>query len=215
MAARRRWHVRPARDRRERLRTDGEEVATTWRVIVADTDMPVPRIVSRIRIDFYTPTEHVWYGSRDLSRAQPSDWPVSFGVHLPDASSEREVLVRLRAYPQGEHGNAAVRSTSYDAEMLIDLPEMNRRHISSGPHSASFTHGRDDFRSPNPTEGSLVGGASLLEELPHARIMNEATPRTHARRVFRVRPGRSDGLIRTCGKARRSWRWRDHGRRQA
>jgi hypothetical protein len=71
-------------------------------LVVVDTDMPVPHIVSRLRMDFYTVGDHVWYGSRDVVRAKATDWPTSFGVYTPDATRAHEVLVRLRAYPQGE-----------------------------------------------------------------------------------------------------------------
>lgn len=70
-------------------------------LVVVDTDMPVPRIVSRLRVDVYT-TDHVWYVSRDISRSRLEDWPTSFSVYLPEGAAERDVLVRLRAYPQGE-----------------------------------------------------------------------------------------------------------------
>jgi formylglycine-generating enzyme required for sulfatase activity len=84
-------------------------------LVVVDTDMPVPRIVSRLRVDFYTAADHVWYGSRDVSRGKSSDFPTSFGVYVPDAVHEREVLVRLRAYPQGE-------SRDYRGERLVVRP---------------------------------------------------------------------------------------------
>jgi formylglycine-generating enzyme required for sulfatase activity len=70
-------------------------------LVTVDTDMPVPRFVARLRIDFYTP-DHVWYGSRDLARGKSTDFPTSFGVYIPDDLHDRDVLVRLRGYPEGE-----------------------------------------------------------------------------------------------------------------
>ncbi len=70
-------------------------------LVIVDTDMPVPRIVSRLRVDVYT-AQHTWYVSRDIPRTRTSDWPASFSVYVPDDTRELEVLLRLRAYPQGE-----------------------------------------------------------------------------------------------------------------
>src|SRR5262245_53514514 len=70
-------------------------------LIVVDTDMPVPRFVSRLRIDVYT-EGRVWYESRDVSRARPDEWPTSFGLYIASPETEQKALVRLRAYPEGE-----------------------------------------------------------------------------------------------------------------
>jgi formylglycine-generating enzyme required for sulfatase activity len=70
-------------------------------VVVVDTDMPVPKLVSRLRIDLYT-EDGTWYATRDVLRSTSDAWPTSFGVYTPDASSDRTVVVRLRAYPEGK-----------------------------------------------------------------------------------------------------------------
>src|SRR5579862_6713061 len=67
-------------------------------LIIADTDLPVPAVVDRLRIDTYAP-DGSWFGSVDVARPEANDWPVSFGVAAPDAST-RDVLVRLRAYSE-------------------------------------------------------------------------------------------------------------------
>jgi len=72
--------------------TEGETL------VVVDTDLPVPRIASRLRIDLYTDAGE-WYASRDVSIARPTDWPTSFGLGAKEA--ETVGLVRLRAYPEG------------------------------------------------------------------------------------------------------------------
>jgi formylglycine-generating enzyme required for sulfatase activity len=71
-------------------------------LLVVDTDSSVPKFVSRLRVDVYTETGE-WFVSRDVAAFKSSDWPVSFGVHLLDnTKTERRVLVRLRAYPEGK-----------------------------------------------------------------------------------------------------------------
>jgi formylglycine-generating enzyme required for sulfatase activity len=68
-------------------------------LVVVDTDLPVPTVVDRLRIDSYAP-DGTWFDSVDVARPEANDWPVSFGVAAPDAST-RDVLVRLRAYSEG------------------------------------------------------------------------------------------------------------------
>ena len=70
-------------------------------LFIVDTDAPVPALVGRLRIDFYT-DRGTWFASRDVAAPDPSAWPVSFSVFNPDEASTRVVLARLRAYPEGK-----------------------------------------------------------------------------------------------------------------
>jgi formylglycine-generating enzyme required for sulfatase activity len=79
-------------------------------LVVVDTDLPVPKLAGRLRVDFYTP-DGIWYDTRDLAAPRPpgavarSDWPVSFAVTLDpnDANAAaKDVVLRLRAYPEGK-----------------------------------------------------------------------------------------------------------------
>ena len=69
-------------------------------IFVVDTDLPVPRVVSRLRIDIYA-SDGTALASRDDIRPDPRDWPVSFSVYADDDSRGTVLLVRLRAYPDG------------------------------------------------------------------------------------------------------------------
>lgn len=69
-------------------------------LVVVDTDLPVPRTVTRLRVDIYG-TDGTWLHSRDMPLARADEWPASFGVFSPDESKEATVLVRLRAYAEG------------------------------------------------------------------------------------------------------------------
>ena len=69
-------------------------------LVVADTDAPVPKLVARVRVDLFT-LDGTWYSSRDVPAFRATDWPVSFGVTLQDGEADKDVLVRLRAYPEG------------------------------------------------------------------------------------------------------------------
>jgi formylglycine-generating enzyme required for sulfatase activity len=70
-------------------------------VLFIDTDAPVPKLASELRIDLFG-TDGTWLASRDVAAASASAWPVSFGVVLPDDASSAQVVVRVRAYPVGK-----------------------------------------------------------------------------------------------------------------
>src|SRR5262249_14412246 len=52
-------------------------------LLVVDTDLPVPHIASRLRVDLYTDDLATWYVSREIATLDPSAWPVSFSVFDP------------------------------------------------------------------------------------------------------------------------------------
>jgi formylglycine-generating enzyme required for sulfatase activity len=93
--------ISPACERASALPPLGEAL------LVVDTDLPVPKLAGRLRVDYFTP-RGTWYASRDLAapRASPddaqSDWPVSFAVALGSGDSATDVVLRLRAYPEGQ-----------------------------------------------------------------------------------------------------------------
>ncbi len=66
-------------------------------VVVVDTDLPVPRVASALRIDTYA-ADGTWLESRDLARRDPRDWPASFSVQATDDERERDVVIRLRVH---------------------------------------------------------------------------------------------------------------------
>jgi formylglycine-generating enzyme required for sulfatase activity len=68
-------------------------------LIVVDTDVSVPKLVSRLRVDVYG-SDQTWLASRDVSALDPGDWPVSFSLST-DQPGEVVATVRLRAYREG------------------------------------------------------------------------------------------------------------------
>jgi formylglycine-generating enzyme required for sulfatase activity len=81
-------------------------------LVVIDTDLPIPNVVSDLRLDFYDERWN-WFESRDLPRADPNDWPVSFSVYSEDTARDTLVWVRLRLYPGG-------RVRDYRGERFLD-----------------------------------------------------------------------------------------------
>jgi hypothetical protein len=69
-------------------------------LVVVDTNLPVPLVAGRLRVDLYT-EDGTWFDSSDFGRPDPRDWPASFSVYSSDESRARSVFVRLRAYPEG------------------------------------------------------------------------------------------------------------------
>lgn len=59
-------------------------------VLVVDTDLPVPALAGRLRVDLFT-TDGTWYAARDLALPHASDWPASFAVALADGEAARDV----------------------------------------------------------------------------------------------------------------------------
>ena len=102
-------------------------------LFVVDTDLPVPQIAGRLRVDLYA-ADGTWFESRDIARADAASWPASFSVFSPEAARTTRVIVRLRTYPEGlerdyrgerfadEHGEPAdgARSTENDPRLVKD-----------------------------------------------------------------------------------------------
>jgi formylglycine-generating enzyme required for sulfatase activity len=82
-------------------------------IVVVDTDLPVPEVVSRLRIDLYDGAGR-WFASRDLARPDPRDWPVSFSLY--SERSHDGAWLRLRLYPEA-------RVRAYRGERFADWGE--------------------------------------------------------------------------------------------
>jgi formylglycine-generating enzyme required for sulfatase activity len=69
-------------------------------LIVVDTDAPVPGLVGQLRVDAYT-AEGTWYSSRDFLLEEVAQWPASFGVYSSVPNRGGNVILRLRAFADG------------------------------------------------------------------------------------------------------------------
>lgn len=93
-------------------------------LVVVDTDLPVPAVIGRLRVDVYE--GGTWRQSRDIARPDVRDWPVSFSVVAEDDGAAHEVLVRLRAYQEGA-------TRSYRGERFQDYATVHRPDAASAP----------------------------------------------------------------------------------
>lgn len=85
-------------------------------LVVVDTNVPVPLVAGRLRIDLYT-EDGRWFASSDVGRPTPREWPASFSVYSDDESKDKRILVRLRAYAEGK-------TTAYLGERFRDGPAL-------------------------------------------------------------------------------------------
>lgn len=84
-------------------------------LVIVDTDLPVPMIVSRLRVDVFA-EDGTWIAHRDDLRPDPRDWPTSFSVWSDDPARAKTLRLRLRAYLDG-------RTVTYrGSERLADGP---------------------------------------------------------------------------------------------
>jgi formylglycine-generating enzyme required for sulfatase activity len=69
-------------------------------LVVVDTDLPVPRVASGLRVDTYRPdgTPLEW---RDVALRDARDFPASFSAQQETDARGTEVLVRLRVHGDG------------------------------------------------------------------------------------------------------------------
>lgn len=74
-----------------------ESVPRGETVVVIDTDLPVPDVVTSARVDVYA-EDGRWLASRDIEAADPSSWPLSFGLAAGEVPERR--LVRVRVFPK-------------------------------------------------------------------------------------------------------------------
>ena len=69
-------------------------------LVVVDTDLPVPRVASGLRVDTYGATDGVWLDSRDVARRDPRDWPASFSVQAIDDTREPARMLTIGGIEQ-------------------------------------------------------------------------------------------------------------------
>lgn len=78
-------------------------------VVFVDTDLPVPAVVSRVRIDLYS-AQGEWFESRDFALPDPQDWPVSFGVHTQQTDSTARTFPARARVSGGAHARLSRRA---------------------------------------------------------------------------------------------------------
>lgn len=70
-------------------------------VVEVDTDLPVPLVASRLRVDTFA-DDGTWLDARDVALPDPRDWPASFSVQAADDVTTRRAVLRLRVYGERE-----------------------------------------------------------------------------------------------------------------
>jgi formylglycine-generating enzyme required for sulfatase activity len=122
-------------------------------LVVVDTDAPTETLGLRLRVDTYA-GDGTWLDSREIARRYAQDWPASYSVFTPDEAHGRDVVVRLRLYPEGNERD-------YRGERFVARP-------AQGSPSEIVT-------TPSPTDGPhlVVNGSDVTprkEPLPGVTI---------------------------------------------
>ena len=97
-------------------------------VVSIDTDAPVPQLIGQLRIDVFDENGS-WLESRDMARTNAADWPASFSLFTEADTTERRVLVRVRAYLEGRlrdyHGERFEQRPTYvEPKVENTLPDL-------------------------------------------------------------------------------------------
>lgn len=129
-------------------------------LFVVDTDVAVPELVSKLRVDIYR-EDGTWIDSRTFMRTA-NDWPSSFSVYV-NGTGASVALVRLRAYPDGVERD-------YHGERYLEPP--------------APTPADDDVPEGDPTPGETP---RLLIDKQDATPRSEPTPFAAIDRLVRVR----------------------------
>ncbi len=130
-------------------------------LVVVDTDLPVPQIAGRLRVDVYE--SGVWIESRELARPDARDWPVSFSVVGKDDGRDHDVMVRLRVFPEGA-------TRSYRGERFQDFATVHRPGAASATPTAGPRLVRDgrDLTPPLEPLPNLAVDRLVALHLVHA-----------------------------------------------
>jgi formylglycine-generating enzyme required for sulfatase activity len=144
-------------------------------VIHVDTDLPVPALAARLRVDVFA-EDGSWLSTRDHALARPSDWPVSFSVLSRDEQTPREVLVRLRVYPEGKvrdylgerYAERPTFAESYarnEAELCAAPPELVLGQEITLRRGQDYVTGSGPTAAcPNPAQSGAVAARVVITE---------------------------------------------------
>lgn len=135
-------------------------------VVVVDTDLPVPSVVSKLRIDLLDERGNV-FDRRDELRLDPRDWPTSFGVFTDDPENERTVFVRLRAYSEGR----VERGTEDEPDPDVTVDRLVRVRLVPGERARVRVLLSGDCAGVRPTLVPFTKARSCIDgRRPDARV---------------------------------------------
>lgn len=130
-------------------------------LVVVDTNLPVPLVAGRLRVDLYA-EDGTWFDSSDFGRPDARDWPASFSVYSDDESRSRNVWVRLRVYPEGALDN-------YAGERFRDIAGDPFRSIAVTNTPRLVQRGRDVTPATEPAPLLTVDRLVLVRLDPETR----------------------------------------------
>jgi formylglycine-generating enzyme required for sulfatase activity len=138
-------------------------------VVAIDTDAPVPGWVDRVRVEIFDATGTTAIDAHDYALPDPSDWPLSFGVH-PGPTGATSFRLRIRAYNSARPisgwqrvvlgDNAPDGPEAYDALTTIDRAAL--LDVGHGSSRASIVLRSECFGVPSDVAAgrACVDGAA-------------------------------------------------------
>jgi formylglycine-generating enzyme required for sulfatase activity len=137
-------------------------------ILAVDTDLPVPALASRLRVDIYD-GRGTWRETRDFSLRSAADFPASLAVYLPDPQRSADVYVRLRMRPdnaerdyRGERYVDPVSSTAPPASRPSESPPTEGpRLVFDGEDRTPLTEPLPSLTVDRLVRVTLTPGANL------------------------------------------------------
>ena len=122
-------------------------------LLVVQTDVAVPRRVNRVRLEIMNAGGKI-VETREVITSVPEAWPLSFSVVVPDEGGEQDVLVRLRAYPEGHELSAR------EIERLSRTPPRIMPTVTTAGSLAMSTPRLTTVCSPSTTCAAVTMGST-------------------------------------------------------
>jgi hypothetical protein len=177
-------------------------------VITVDTDMPVPQVISRLRVDIFNGSGD-WIDERQFAFTDAAQWPVSFGVFLPDDTRSVDIMLRIRGFAAERDylGERFVARRPFEPERVATSLQDLCATAPVLPHAAvvvqrtggapffKVTCGADLNNGPLPNETGSVAGYVDIPKAGRYRF-EVVTSLFESRRTFAF--GSSLHLVKDC-----------------
>jgi formylglycine-generating enzyme required for sulfatase activity len=142
-------------------------------IVTLHTDMPVPQIVSALRLDLYD-EEDGWYESREIATPSAEDWPLSFSLVSRQLDRPTRTLMRLRAYPAGRlrdyRGERYEPLPTYRGQWIPQTLEQLCTEAEEVVPPKTFELRRGEFDVTKPIPQSDCDGMAATSTGVHVRI---------------------------------------------
>lgn len=141
-------------------------------LVQVDTNVRVPRLVSRVRVDVFDSDRH-WLSSRDMATPSATDFPLSFSLYNEANDAPRGAWLRVRGYLDGH-------LRDYLGERFAEPPRFEQPSVSASLQQACADAPPLPMFEPT---GLRLRGEQFTEagaQLSCVSSSGRATKRTHS-----------------------------------